>query len=119
MPRYCELWCLFFLLFIDSHSQGIKKASPTESQPLPKPPSTPSAEGAASYLVPDLIEKFRQDCIEVLSTLEGHSVPLLQFPEHFMKVKKEQFLLVNYKAKKMMHLLEAIPEVVQVMPNAL
>ncbi len=84
------------------------------AQTPPKPPATPSAEGAASNLVPDHVERFKQDCIEVLSTVEGHSVPLLQFPELFTKVKKEQFLLVNYKAKKIMRLLEAIPEVVQV-----
>lgn len=57
---------------------------------------------------------FKRDCIEVLSTVPGHSVAVPQFPELYMKVKKEKFLLVNYKAKKMMHLVEAIPEAVQV-----
>lgn len=37
-----------------------------------------------------------------------------QFPEYFMKVKREQFLLANYKAKKIVQLVEAIPDVVQV-----
>ena len=101
----------FIVSFLLSFQNQVSAAAAV-TKPSSRTASTSSVEGA--YLIADHIERFKQDCIEVLSTLEGHCVPLFQFPEFFMKVKKEQFLLVNYKAKKMMHLLEAIPEAVEV-----
>ena len=60
------------------------------------------------------VQKFRRDCVDVLSAVEGHSLLLCSFPEHYFKVKGVQFLLANYEAQKLIHLVEAISNVVQV-----
>ncbi len=39
---------------------------------------------------------------------------LAQFPEHYLKVRKVKFQPANYQAKKLLQLLETIPDVVQV-----
>ena len=69
---------------------------------------------AAQKLPAEAVRRFKSECIEVLSSVPGRALPLLVFPEQYLKIKKEQFLLANYKAKKIVHLVEAIPDVVQV-----
>lgn len=73
-----------------------------------------SGPGSPGKVSPDSVLRFRKDCIEILSSVEGQSLLLKQFPEHFFKVKKEQFLLVNFQAKKLINLVEAVPDIVQV-----
>ena len=69
---------------------------------------------AVQRLSPEAVQRFKSDCIDVLSTVDGHAIPLVLFTEQYLKVKNEPFLLANYNAKKMMHLIEAVPDVLQV-----
>ena len=74
----------------------------------------PGASSSYESYPPAILQQFKQDCIDVLSAVEGCSLPLNRFPEHYLKVRGVQFLLSNYKAKKMVHLMEAISDVVEV-----
>ena len=78
-----------------------------------KSDETTSEAGPSSNLPADAIMRFKLDCIEVLSSVDGRALLMKQFPEYYLKVKREQFLLANYQAKKLVQLVEAIPDVVQ------
>lgn len=89
------------------------------AESLSKPSTSAAAEaGTPGKMSPDAVLRFRADCVEVLSAVVGHSLPLKQFPEQYTKVKKEPFLLANYQAKKILHLVQCIPDVVQVLINS-
>ena len=57
---------------------------------------------------------FKQDCIDVLRTVPDGKLKLLRFPEMYTKIKGRPFTLAKFKAKKLIHLLQAISDVVQV-----
>lgn len=86
------------------------------AEALSKPASVATESGGMSpgKLSPDAVSRFRMDCIEVLSSVEGHTLLLKHFHEQYRKVKNEQFLLSNYQAKKLIDLVQAVPDVVQV-----
>ena len=75
----------------------------------------PSVPPAVELLEPTagIIQEFKHHCIEVLSAVDGSCI-LAQFPEHYLKVLKVKFQPANYQAKKLLQLLETIPDVVQV-----
>ena len=84
------------------------------SGPATAPAAAEAGGMSPGKLSPDAVFRFRLDCIEVLSSVEGHSLPLKQFPEQYRKVKNEQFRLSSYQAKKIIHLVQAVPDVVAV-----
>lgn len=88
------------------------KQQPSSSGPaqIPQQPSTPANE---LELTAANIQEFRKHCITVLSAVDGHCL-LAQFPEHYLKVRGVKFQPANYKAKKLLQLLEAIPDEVDV-----
>ena len=69
---------------------------------------------AAEQIPKESIQLFRQECVEVLESFQGEKILLVKFPEAYTKLKLQPFLLARYKAKKLLHLVQAIPDVVQV-----
>lgn len=62
----------------------------------------------------EAVQKFRQECVEVLRAEQGHKVHLIRFHEAYLKHFGHQMSLSNYSAKKLINLLEAISDTVKV-----
>ena len=60
------------------------------------------------------IEKFREECIQVLSTIPDRKVAVTYYPSAFSKHFGRPMLLADYGAKKLVQLLQAIPDTVKV-----
>ena len=63
------------------------------------------------------IQEFRKHCVEVLSAMDGQCL-LAQFPELYLKVRGVKFQVTHFKAKKLLQLLEAISDTIEVKPVA-
>ena len=59
------------------------------------------------------IREFRRQCVLVLNSVDGLCL-LAQFPEHYIKVFGRKFQPSDFKAKKLLQLLELIAENVEV-----
>ena len=98
MPQQCSkmLYILLFTCLQSTRAQAT--ATPTAPPPIPA----------------EAVQKFRQECVEVLRAEQGHRVQLIRFHEAYLKHFGHQMSLSNYGAKKLINLLEAIPDTVKV-----
>lgn len=89
-------------------SPASKTAPPTAATVTGRVSPTPDAIPAES------VELFKKECIEVLNSLPDRRVYLAKFPEAYYKCKGQMFALSRFKAKKIVLLVQAIPDVVKV-----
>ena len=94
-----------------SASIGASVASKTAQ---PAVTSDARVSPAPETIPAESVELFKKECIEVLSSLPDRRVYLSKFPEAYYKCKGEIFALSRYKAKKIVLLVQAIPDVVRV-----
>ena len=80
----------------------------------PNPPAPVAAAQQPTTLSTEAIEKFRRECIEVLSALPDKGVGVTYYPSAFSKHFGRPMLLADYGAKKLVQLLQAIPDTVKV-----
>ncbi len=69
---------------------------------------------SAAPLPKEAVERFKRECIKVLSNLPDQRVEFNRFPAVYQREMGEQLLLAAFGAKKLVQLFQAIPEVVQV-----
>ena len=76
----------------------------------------PAAATAAvpSTLTHEARERFRKESISLLSTFPERKLPVVQFPTAFAKQFDRPFLLVDYGGKKLVQLIQAIPDTLKV-----
>ncbi len=90
-------------------------ASVSTEPPLTASASPQKTDTSAIDEIPKRsVKLFKKDCIEVLSSLPERKTLLTKYPVAYLKLKQEQFSLVKYNAKKLVHLMQAIPDVVKV-----
>ena len=100
------------------------KPSPTKMHKSPSgasvgsgpPPSTAEVRVSpvADSIPAESVQLFKKECIEVLSSIPDRKVLLSKFPEAYYKCKGQIFALSRYKAKKIVLLVQAIPDVMRV-----
>ncbi len=62
---------------------------------------------------------FKKDCVDVLNSLPEKKTLLIKYPEAYVKLKQQKFSLAKYNAKKLLQLMQAIPDVVKVLHTKL
>ncbi len=93
-------------------SSGASKVTkpPLASMTTQKNVPTPSVEPIPTRSV--LL--FKKDCVDVLNSIPEKKILLTKFPVAYLKLKRESFSLAKYNAKKILLLLQEIPDVVKV-----
>ena len=107
------------LVCLEPEAKSSSSSSSSKQPPAPANTAATAAAAAAAAaspaaLPPESVQLFRQECIEVLSKVPDQKLPFNRFPEMYLKVKGQQFSLVRYHAKKLVQLVQSIPDVVQV-----
>ena len=74
----------------------------------------PATAAAPSTLTHEARERFRKESISLLSTFPERKLPVVQFPTAFAKQFDRPFLLVDYGGKKLVQLIQAIPDTLKV-----
>ena len=77
-------------------------------------PNPPAASAQPTTISTEAIEKFRKECIEVLSSLPDKGVAINYFPSAFSKQFGRPLLLADYGAKKLVQLMQTIPDTIEV-----